>query len=77
MDVKEVLLPGWACDTSSPAIAVTGSASLPGAVAVSTSSCMAAMIRTKPDRFCGSPMKRPRRWLRFWVRRGSPSDLPS
>lgn len=51
MDVKEVLLPGWACDTSSPAIAVTGSASLPGAVAVSTSSCMAAMIRTKPDRF--------------------------
>ncbi|CKP29176.1 TrkA domain-containing protein [Mycobacterium tuberculosis] len=77
MDVKEVLLPGVGLRYEFTSYRGDRTASLPGAVAVSTSSCMAAMIRTKPDRFCGSPMKRPRRWLRFWVRRGSPSDLPS
>lgn len=77
MDVKEVLLPGVGLRYEFTSYRGDRIGTLPGAVAVSTSSCMAAMIRTKPDRFCGSPMKRPRRWLRFWVRRGSPSDLPS
>ncbi|EUA19488.1 hypothetical protein I552_9231 [Mycobacterium xenopi 3993] len=38
MDVKEVLLPGWACATSSQATKVTGSGSSPGAAATSRSS---------------------------------------
>lgn len=77
MDVKEVLLPGVGLRYEFTSYRGDRIGIVASAVAVSTSSCMAAMIRTKPDRFCGSPMKRPRRWLRFWVRRGSPSDLPS
>ncbi|CKR68488.1 TrkA domain-containing protein [Mycobacterium tuberculosis] len=77
MDVKEVLLPGVGLRYEFTSYRGDRIGIVARRSGGSTSSCMAAMIRTKPDRFCGSPMKRPRRWLRFWVRRGSPSDLPS
>ncbi len=70
------MLPGWACDTIHQAIAVTGSASLPGAVAVSAIVLYGRDGQLKPglrltdERGRGGGSE-------FWVRRGSPSDLLS
>ncbi len=77
MDVKEVLLPGVGLRyefTSYRGDRI-------GIVARRSGGFDVVLYgRDDPDEarpVCGSPMKRPRRWLRFWVRRGSPSDLPS